>query len=65
MSSKLRFDADTHQYTLDGRVVQSVTQRMQRAGLLGSAETWYTPASAERGTAVHLACAHWDTGEDL
>ena len=65
MSSKLRFDADTHQYTLDGRVVQSVTQRIARAGLLGSAETWYTPESAERGTAVHLACAHWDTGEDL
>jgi hypothetical protein len=65
MSSDLRFDPDTHQYTLDGRVILSVTQRIQQAGLLGSASTWYTPASAERGTAVHLACAQWDTGKDL
>ena len=65
MPSDLRFDPDTHQYTLDGRMIRSVTQRMQRAGLLGSAETWYTPESAARGTAVRLACAHWDTGEDL
>jgi hypothetical protein len=65
MSSKLQFDPDTHRYTLDGRVIRSVTQRIQRAGLLGSAAAWYTPASADRGTAVHLACAHWDTGENL
>jgi len=65
MSSDLCFDADTHRYTLDGRVIRSVTQRIQRAGLLGSAPTWYTPEAAERGTAVHLACARWDTGEDL
>jgi hypothetical protein len=65
MSSDLRFDPDTHQYTLDGRVILSVTQRIQQAGLLGSAAMWYTPASAARGTAVHHACAQWDTGEDL
>jgi len=65
MPSDLRFDADTHQYTLDGRVILSVTQRIQQAGLLGSASPWYTPKAAERGTAVHLACAQWDTGKDL
>ena len=62
MPSDLRFDPDTHHYTLDGRVVESVTQRIQQAGLLGSASTWYTPEAAERGTAVHLACEHWDIG---
>jgi len=61
----IHFDSDTHQYTLDGRVVPSVTQRIARAGLLGSAPTWHTPEAAERGTAVHLACAHWDTAVDL
>jgi hypothetical protein len=65
MSSDLQFDPHTHQYTLGDRVILSVTQRIQRAGLLGPAATWYTPESAARGTAVHLACTHWDTGEDL
>ena len=58
MSSDLQFDPDTHQYTLDGRVILSVTQRIQQAGLLGSASRGYTPA-------VHHACAQWDAGEDL
>ena len=65
MSSKRQFDADTHQYTFDGRKIQSVTQRIARAGLLGSAPTWHTAEAAERGTAVHLGCAQWDTGQRL
>jgi hypothetical protein len=65
MPATIHFDSDTHCYSLDGRKIQSVTQRIARAGLLGSAPTWHTPEAAERGTAVHLACAHWDTAADL
>jgi len=61
----IHFNPDTHRYSLDGRVVLSVTQRIARAGHLGSAPTWHTPEAAERGTAVHLACANWDAGSDL
>jgi hypothetical protein len=62
VSVALHFDPDTHRYSLDGRVIPSVTQRIGRAGLLGSAPTWHTPEAADRGTAVHLACHHSDIG---
>lgn len=57
----LTFDADTHTYRVDGRAVTSVTTRIHAAGLPGSAAFAYTPASADRGTRVHLACLQCDS----
>ena len=65
MPATIHFDPDTHCYSLDDREIRSVTQRIARAGLLGSAPTWHTPEAAERGTAVHLACHQSDIGAEL
>ena len=56
------FDAEAHTYTWQGRVIPSVTTRIAAAGLLGAGAQFYTPASAARGTRVHLACAEYDHG---
>ena len=56
------FDAEAHTYTWQGRVIPSVTSRIAAAGLLGAGAQFYTPASAARGTRVHLACAEYDHG---
>jgi hypothetical protein len=62
----IHFDPTTHVYTTDdGTTVPSVTQRIRRAGLLGPAAQFYSPESADRGTAVHLACADRDQGRDV
>ena len=56
------FDAEAHTYTWQGRIIPSVTSRIASAGLLGAGAQFYTPASAARGTRVHLACAEYDHG---
>tara|TARA_R100001244_G_scaffold72348_2_gene58436 strand:- start:289 stop:963 length:675 start_codon:yes stop_codon:yes gene_type:complete len=62
----IHFDPTTHEYITDeGRIVPSVTQRIKRAGLLGPAAQFYSAASADRGTAIHLACEHRDQGRDV
>ncbi len=62
----IHFDPETHVYTTDyGSEIPSVTQRIKRAGLLGPAAQFYSPESADRGTAVHLACADRDQGRDV
>ena len=62
----IHFDPTTHVYTTDdGTTVPSVTQRIRRAGLLGPAAQFYSPESADRGTAIHLACEHRDQGRDV
>lgn len=55
------FDAATHEYTIRGRIVPSVTQVLDRAGLVDA--SWYTPAAAQRGTYVHEVCALFDRDE--
>ncbi len=57
----LAFDVDTHTYTLDGRVVPSVTQVLADTVI---DTTWFTEASRLRGSAVHAAC-HYDDEGDL
>ena len=62
----IHFDPTTHEYITDeGRIVPSVTQRIKRAGLLGPAAQFYSAESADRGTAIHLACEHRDQGRDV
>ena len=60
-----RFDADDHVYTLDNVIIPSVTQMLERHGLVS--EAFYTEDSAERGYQVHRLCAEYDLGgiEDL
>lgn len=47
---KLEFDAEQHIYSLNGRIIPSVTQVLKRAGLIGS---FYKKGSAEKGTRIH------------
>ena len=62
----IHFDPETHVYTTDyGSEIPSVTERIRRGGLLGPAAQFYSPESADRGTAVHLACADRDQGRDV
>ena len=62
----IHFDPTTHIYTTDyGSEIPSVTERIRRGGLLGPAAQFYSPESADRGTAVHLACADRDQGRDV
>ena len=62
----IHFDPETHVYTTDyGSEIPSVTERIRRGGLLGPATQFYSPESADRGTAVHLACADRDQGRDV
>ncbi len=58
----LTFDADTHTYTKDGRVLPSVTQILQGAGIVDT--TWFTEEAAWRGSIVHRCC-HLDDEGDL
>jgi hypothetical protein len=60
----LVFDVLTHTYSVAGRTVPSVTGRIQAAGLLGPAATFYTHGAAARGTRVHLACLQIDQSTD-
>lgn len=55
------FDAETHRYTYRGLPLVSVTQSLRLAGL-STDPRWFTPGSAERGTAVHLATQYDDEG---
>lgn len=60
----LAFDVLTHTYSVGGRIVPSVTSRIQAAGLLGPAATFFTHGAAARGTSVHLACLQLDQPTD-
>ncbi len=52
----LYFDAPTHTYSLDGRVVPGVTAILKQAGIID--DTWFNPEARDRGTAIHQAI-HW------
>lgn len=57
----IQFDPSTHTYTLNGVVVPSVTQILRECGIIDTSR--YAPGSAERGTAVHLACQLHDEND--
>ena len=55
------YDDAQHAYYLDDRRIPSVTQLIERAGLItGSA--YFTDAHRERGTVVHARCTDLDLG---
>lgn len=56
----LAFDAETHVYMVNGRAVPSVTQLLERHGLVNT--EWFTDEARARGTAVHAAIHYLDEG---
>ena len=62
MSNVLEFDPVPHEYKLDGEVIPSVSQIIDRAGLYGKGKAFFKREHAERGTRVHLATELHDLG---
>lgn len=56
----LTFDAPTHTYRLDGEVIPSVTQLLDKLHSFAGVPLIYLEAARERGTAVHHACHYFD-----
>jgi hypothetical protein len=58
----LTFDATTHTYRFEGRVIPSVTQCLKTAGVIDYSmiPQDVLQRAAIRGTAVHKACELWD-----
>lgn len=55
------FDPADHRYTtLDGQVLPSITQMLDKTGWID--DRWYTEESSVRGTAVHDLTASYDMG---
>jgi hypothetical protein len=59
--AKISFDERKHQYSAAGRKLISVTQAIQAAGLVP--EELHNEEAAQRGQAVHFACALYDHGD--
>ena len=58
------FDPETHTYRLDGEEIPSVTQIIRFLSVdVDKTRPWLRDAAAERGSAVHAACALLDYGE--
>ena len=66
MKSKLVFNEDRHEYTVDGVVVPSVTQiiRFLSFDTAATASPAMRDAAAERGSRVHAACTAFDFDGD-
>lgn len=60
MTTAFRFDALEHEYFLNGKLVPSITQMIERCGLIDT--EWFTEESKVRGTAVHDLTAAYDLG---
>lgn len=60
----IKFDSDTHTYTVDGIRYVSVTQVLSGLGLYGDAANWFTEEGRMRGTYVHKIIA-WHLAEEL
>lgn len=61
----LAFDKLTHTYTVDGRIIPSVTQVLKEVGIVDYS---FIPQdvlveAARRGTLAHLACQYLDDGQ--
>lgn len=59
---RLEFDPEVHQYRVDGRILPSVTQVLEAAGI--SDKTWVPESALIRGTHVHRAI-ELDIASDL
>lgn len=60
-TGQLQFDAETHTYTVDGRVYPSVTQIIKAAGIID--DTRFNEEATNRGTLIHYATAMYDLGK--
>jgi len=60
--SHIAFNAERHEYTVDGRAFDSVTQILSGAGLIET--EWRSEAAMARGRAVHVA-THYLDEDDL
>ncbi|MHB8371034.1 MAG: PD-(D/E)XK nuclease family protein [Leptospirales bacterium] len=58
--SNLIFDAEAHVYTVNGKVLPSVTEILSKLGFIDT--KWFTEESRERGTVVHKICEMYDIG---
>jgi hypothetical protein len=59
----LTFDADKHEYRVDGVVRPSVTQVLQKLHDFGMVPAHILEAAQERGTAVHTLTQYHDEGD--
>lgn len=57
---ELIFDKERHVYSVNGRVLPSVTGILKAEGFID--DTWFTEDARLRGTYVHLACHLYDMG---
>lgn len=57
-----RFEPVDHSYYLDDHKIPSITQLIERGGLLGPGADYYTESSRDRGHEVHRLCADYDLG---
>ena len=60
-STAVELDSETHIYRAEGRIVPGVTEILKSAGLIDG--TWFTEASAWRGSVIHMACQLDDEGD--
>lgn len=56
--NEFQFDKDRHIYTLDGRILPSVTQVLECVGMIDT--RYFTDFHRFRGSAVHAACHYLD-----
>jgi hypothetical protein len=57
----ITFEPESHTYTVGGRTVPHVTGILKAAGLVD--DRWFTEWARQRGTAVHVACHLWNSGD--
>jgi len=60
-NNKFSFDADSHQYLIGDVPVDSVTQLMQKFGIIDT--RWYDIQSRIRGSYVHTATQYFDEND--
>ncbi len=63
MAIKVEFDADSHKYLVNGRIVPSTTEKLASLGFIDS--KWFKEGSAEKGTKVHEYLDLIDLGVDV
>lgn len=61
MNPVVGFDAERHEYQVDGVIRPSVTQILKGAGFIQ--DDWYSDAARNRGSAVHAACHYLDEND--
>jgi hypothetical protein len=54
------YDDPTHTYTLDGKILPSITGILKKVGYVNT--DWYTPEARDRGSHVHLAIKFLNKG---